>query len=214
MKARALRFLLWANLVISLGLSQSAYCQEISGEEVYYNLINDIISKDNIVSEDRGKLIAYDVETGKLSKADSIKYYNIVNKRELSLYRKKSDSLLRKILQNEKKAKKFMRRHVHRDSLPGIIESIPQTDEYYDPAFVAKKINLVGHLSYKKLWHKFSSAIHLYGDAYIVLHSRNGGGYNSYESQLLIFSKEKDKTNGYELIDRRVIHGHVVIERE
>lgn len=173
-------------------------------QEVSIQLISDIISQDNIIPEWRFKSLAYKVSSGQLTKEDSLKYVNIIQNRELKLYRYQSNKKAKELLLQDKNEKKKVYNYLSEKNIQTILDSIPEMDLKFDEESF-DSIKLINITDSWDLYHKFSSPVRFDDNKYFIYHYRNVGPANS-KLEFIVFCINEE--NSYEIINSIVLYEH------
>ena len=190
-------------LLITL-LFGSYSCFGQNQQEVSIQLISDIISEDNIIPEWRFKSLAYKVSSGQLTKEDSLKYVNIIQNRELKLYRYQSNKKAKELLLQDKNERKKVYNYLSEKDIQTILDSIPEMDLKFDEESF-NSIKLIDITDTWDLYHKFSSPVRFDDNKYIICHYRNVGPAN-YKIEFIIFCINEE--NSYEIIKSIILYEH------
>lgn len=173
-------------------------------QEASIQLISDIISQDNIIPEWRFKSLAYKVSSGQLTKEDSLKYVNIIQNRELKLYRYQSNKKAKELLLQDKNEKKKVYNYLSEKNIQTILDSIPEMDLKFDEESF-DSIKLINITDSWDLYHKFSSPVRFDDNKYFIYHYRNVGPANS-KLEFIVFCINEE--NSYEIINSIVLYEH------
>ncbi len=171
-------------------------------ERAYYDMIKKTMSKDTVVDALTEKSIKGKMETGRMTKEDSIKYYNIIKTRKPVLYKFHNNSLLRKVLADDSREYKIVASRISEKTVETAFDNIPPKDDSFEAEKVGNNIELVDKFPESKICHGFSSPIDIDENQFLVYHSRAGETKYDCMTEIIIFSVRPD---GSYIIDENIL---------
>lgn len=193
------------NIVIGLVLvlmSNTIQGQETEGR-AYYELIKKTMSKDTLIDDLTEKLIRGRMATGRMTKEDSTRYYNIIKARKLVLHKNTCNETARKALKRALEEKTVIRDPLVAEKVETALKNVPPKETSFNTIQLGNEIELKEEHQNSNIYHEFSSPINvnLEEHQYLVYHLRSTGKYN-YKTEIIIFSV---KPSGNYKIDERIL---------